>query len=137
MHTFSTLGVILMVVCALLFSLGTAIASVYWAASSARRSLKRVSAATNAEQAPPKWESRLRDLETELASLSSNFEKVTRQLMRLNSRAGMRELRERDQEAPRAPPPGASKAELRRFYGLTQDGPEFARRQLQLVPSKE
>lgn len=126
----STAGVILMACVALLSSLITVITSKWLLAARARRASSRASAATQEEKAPPKWESRLRELETEVVSLSSAFEKVTKQLMRLNSRAGMRELRA-ESSASEAPPVGAAKSELRKYYGVNgMSGPQQAAMQL-------
>lgn len=129
---FSTLGVILTVVGALQCLLGTLLLSKWWRARPVRRASPQDSASTPEEKAPPRWESRLLEVETELASLCSNFEKVNRQLMRLNSRAGMRELRARS-SASEAPPVGAPKAELRRYYGVNGlSGPDQAAKQLDI-----
>ena len=106
----------------------------FWVVGRVLRLSKLVGPAMRRMKAPLQWESRLAELSADVASLSSSFEKVARLQSRLNSRAGMRELRARDENAE--PPPGASKAELRRFYGLTRDGPEFAKRQLSLVPKE-
>lgn len=81
----------------------------------------------------PPSETRLARIEADQAELFSILESVTTTAKRLSSRSGMRELRER---SPGPPPPGASKAELRRYYGFTKDGPEFARRQLEIVPKE-
>lgn len=99
-----------------------------WLALRVRRFSRVASAATRRAQAPQQWESRLRDLVLAQESLSSNYEKLERLLQRLNSRAGMRELRagERNQAGP--PPFGASKAQLRLYYGdqLAKLGPQAA-----------
>jgi len=109
----------------------------FWLAARVRRLSVLASRATKREQAPAKWESSLRDLAAEVASLSSSYEKVAKLVTRLNSRAGMRELRsERDASEAAPPPLGASKAELRRHYGLNTSGPDFARRQMSLVPKE-
>lgn len=131
-----TPGAILTVGLVLLCSLLTLIGLHWRLARRVARLSRLASLATRREQAPERWESALRELRDEQVSLSSSFEKLQRQVMRLNSRAGMRELRDRE-APPSAPPVGASKAELRKHYGFTQDGPEFAKRQLSLVPQKE
>lgn len=123
-----------MVVYVLLCSQIILTACLFWVARRVMRLSGLASHATKRMQAPQMWESRLAEMCAEVASLSSSFEKVARLQSRLNSRAGMRELRERDRVA--APPPGTSKSELRRFYGLTRDGPDFARRQLSIVPTE-
>lgn len=122
-----------MVVYVLLCSQITLTACLFWLARRVMRLSALASRVTKRMQAPQMWESRLAEMSAEVASLSSSFEKVARLQSRLNSRAGMRELRERDRTAP--PPVGAGKGELRRYYGLTRDGPDFARRQLQIVPN--
>jgi hypothetical protein len=105
---------------ALLGSLLTLILSACFGAACVRRCSTLALRATRREKAPEKWQSRLAELESEVLSLSSSFEKVARQTTRLNSRAGMRELRaETPEEEPRnkneAPPPGAPKSELREW----------------------
>lgn len=76
---------------------------------------------------------RIRNVESSFADLESSFESLLESHKRLRSRAGMRELRSRrgvsDGSAP--PPEGASKAELRRFYGIAAVQPA-AQRSLQL-----
>jgi len=73
---------------------------------------------TKREQAPEKWELRLRELADDVSSLSSSHEKGQRLLMRLNSRAGMRELRGRDAAEEGLPPPSAGKQALRAALGV-------------------
>ena len=68
------------------------------------------------------------------AELFATLGKLTTTVKRLSSRAGMEDLRSRRQDD--APPPGASKAEIRRHYGFTRDGPAFASHQLALVPKE-
>jgi hypothetical protein len=68
---------------------------------------------------------RLNDLEVMIADLDSNFASLMESHKRLRSRAGMRELRERDSGKPE------TKAEVRaRIFGQ-KSGPDFARRQLE------
>lgn len=63
------------------------------------------------------------------AALFSTLSKLEKTVVRLSSRSGMQEVRARQVSNP--PPPGASKAELRKHYGLTGlSGPEFARKQM-------
>jgi hypothetical protein len=69
------------------------------------------------------------------AELFSTLGKLTTTVKRLSSRAGMEDIRSRRQ-GDDAPPPGASKAEVRRHYGFTRDGPAFAAHQLTLVPKE-
>lgn len=118
----STPGDTMTVGLVLLCSLITQIAFNLWAARRARRSSRRASASTPEEKDPPASESRLRELEADVVSLSSSFERVAKDLRRLNSRAGMRELRSR-QDASDAPPTGAGKAELYRHYGIAGKSP--------------
>jgi len=68
------------------------------------------------------------------AELFSTLGKLTTTVKRLSSRAGMEEHRARQDDA--APPPGTDKATLRKHYGFTRDGPEFAAHQLALVPKE-
>lgn len=97
-----------------------------WLALRVRRFSRLASAATRRAQAPAQWESRLRDLVLAQESLSSNYEKLERLLQRLNSRAGMRELRAGKHQDAGPPPFGASKAQLRLYYGdqLAKLGPQ-------------
>lgn len=126
-----TVGDILTGAVVLLSLLSTGIAMKCWLAERARPVSKRASASTPPEKDPQPLESRLRDLEVELASLSSSFEKVTKLVQRLNSRAGMRELRAAGESAESPPPLGAPKADILRFAGMAgKVGPEFARAQL-------
>lgn len=68
------------------------------------------------------------------AALFSTLEKLTTTVKRLSSRNGMRELRETHATAP---PHGASKAQLREFYGISRmSGPEQAQHQLELEANK-
>lgn len=124
-----------MVAVALLCLLGILTLTQCWVVARVLRLSKLALLATRKEKAPQRWESSLQEVRADLVSLSSNYEKVSKAMLRLNSRAGMRELRDERAHAP--PPVGASKGELRRYYGLNTDGPEFARRQLQLVPSTD
>jgi hypothetical protein len=73
-------------------------------------------------------------VQADQAVLFSTLEKLTTTIKRLSSRAGMREIREREQEdSNSAPPVGATKAELLRHYGLAgKVGPAFAQAQLEL-----
>lgn len=74
-------------------------------------------------------ETRLSAIEADQVELFSILQKLTTSTKRLSSRGSMQELREERRNAP--PPPGASKAELRKFYGIAGvPGPEVARRQL-------
>ena len=72
---------------------------------------------------------RLRSVESQIADLHSSFESLLESHKRLRSKHGMTELRARTAEEPKkvarpdgSPPIGASKAELREYYGLTQPG---------------
>lgn len=136
---FFTLGAILTVGSALLCLLTIGMLSIWWLAARVRRLSKLVSAATHSEKAPARWESRLQELEADQVSLSSSYEKVARELKRLNSRAGMREFRAESTQAELPiPPVGTSKADLLRHYGMAgKVGPDFARAQMQREISKE
>jgi hypothetical protein len=129
----STLGVILTVVSVLVFLLLTLIALLLRHAARVLGAWKQVSPATSPEQAPQRWESRLADLEADVVSLSSSFEKVTKAVTKQNARLGMRERRARADE-PDAPPPGAPKEALYRHYGLAgKTSTQIAQRALDLV----
>ena len=70
---------------------------------------------------------RLRDLEQTTADLNSSFDSLLDSHKRLRSRAGMRELREREQEPVRE-----TKEQARaRVFGR-EAGPGFAKRQLEI-----
>lgn len=124
-----------MVELVLLCSLAISLGATSWLAARVMRLSRLVSRATKRAQAPAMWESRLADLSAEVASLSSSFEKVATAVTRQNARAVMRDRRS-GPAASEPPPIGASKAELRRYYGLNQSGPDFAKRQLSLVPKE-
>jgi len=71
---------------------------------------------------------RLRDLETTQADLESSFDSLLESHKRLRSRAGMRELRARDE-----PPAVETKAQVRaRVFGTTA-GPAFAKIQQRIA----
>ena len=126
---------------ALLFSLLTLITSTCFGAVCVRRCSTLALRATRREKAPEKWQSRLAELEAEVLSLSSTFEKVARQMQRLNSRAGMREFRAAEVEASGPPPIGAGKQALRDYYADKLAGLRKKAGPLSLVspdqPSKE
>lgn len=127
-----------MVVAALLSLLAILTASHFWLARRVARLSKLASAFTRRAQAPQKWESRLAELGAEVASLSSSFEKVATAVTRQNARTVMRDRRSLAQQPVDGPPPvGASKAEIRKYYGLDKAGPDFARAQLALVPREK
>jgi hypothetical protein len=70
----------------------------------------------------------LATLVADQAALFSAFEKMAVTVKRLSSRAGMRDVR--DRQATAAPPEGTSKADLYRHYGFAgKVGPDFARAQ--------
>lgn len=133
---FSTLGVILTVVSVLLCSLGILLLLILRHAGRVLRSSAQVSPATSPERAPERWESRLAELEADVVSLSSSFEKTARAVTRQNARDVMRERRSRTSESAEgaAPPKGASKAELYRHYGLAgKTSVEIARKAQELT----
>jgi hypothetical protein len=105
-----------MAIAALLFSLITMILSSCWGVVCVRRCSRLALRATRRERAPEKWQSRLAELEAEVLSLSSAFEKAARLMQRQNSRAGMQELRAERVDAKAPPPIGASKQQLRDYY---------------------
>lgn len=125
-----------MATAALLCSLLTLILSSCCAVACVRRCSTLALRATRREKAPEKWQSRLAELEAEVLSLSSTFEKVARLTQRLNSRAGMRESRA--EPADQAPPVGAPKSQLREYYKLNGLTPQqIAQRQLFSERAKE
>lgn len=72
----------------------------------------------------------------EMAELSSTVEKLALSVRRNSSRAYQRDLRDQADE-PKVPPPGTSKAELRRLYGVGgMSGPQQAAHQLELERKK-
>lgn len=112
--------------------LGTTILSVLCAAGCVVACYRLASRCTRVLKRRPPSELTLSQLATDQAALYSSFQSMATTVKRLSSRAGMAELRSRP-AASEAPPIGASKAELRKHYGLNAAGPEFARRQLSLV----
>lgn len=137
----STVGGILTALGGLLCLLAIVILSKCWLALRAMRASQRASAATPTEKAPTSWESRLRELEADQVSLSSTFEKVARELKRLNSRAGMRELRSESSPEPASAALDLSDPEVRRKhkvalmqkYGVAGKTPsQWAQRQLEI-----
>jgi len=92
--------------------------------------------ATRALKRKPPSESILAKLATDQAEVFSSLESLATTVKRISSRHAM-QARRSNQVANEPPPLGASKAELRRYYGLKAEGPEFAKRQLAIVPPKE
>jgi hypothetical protein len=115
------------------YLLAIAITSLSLAVLCAAASWMLASRVTRLESQRPPSESALATLAADQAECFSALEKVTTTVKRLANRKGMQDAREAKSHAP--PPPGASKAEVRAYYGLTRDGPEFARKQMSLVPS--
>lgn len=75
----------------------------------------------------------LASLQADQAELYATLEKLTTTVKRLSSRAGMRELREQQNDHESSLPPNASKAEVLRHLGLAgKVGPAFAQAQLEL-----
>jgi hypothetical protein len=115
--------------------LTTLILSIAWLAAYAIGRWLRASASTRAQKSkrspeptPTSVESRVAQMEVDLAALFSTLEKLTTTIRRLSSRAGMQDLR----AAPSEPPLGTSKAELRRHYGVDKlSGPAQARLQIE------
>lgn len=92
------------------------------------------------EQTPSSvTDARVAAMEADQAALFSTLEKLTTTIKRLSSRAGMRDLREREREdSNEAPPVGASKTELLRHYGFAgKAGPNFARAQQEYETRKK
>lgn len=118
----------------LLCSLTMSILSLLVAVACVGRCLSLASRVTRALNRKPPSESTLSKVVADVADLNSSFQSLARTLKRLSSRHGMQELREHRATAEAPPPIGTSKAELRRYYGLQASGPEFAKRQLSIVP---
>lgn len=96
-------------ICLTLLAAGCAVAA-YKRGSVSSRSLKR-----------------LNELEVMVSDLQSTFESLLESHKRLRSRAGMRELREREAE----PGPESKSAIRKRLFGVAA-GPAFAARQVEL-----
>lgn len=80
----------------------------------------------------------LAQLAADQAALFSTLEKLTTTVKRLSSRHGMQDLRERSSPSQTDPPPGTSKAELLRHYGMSgKVGPAFAQAQLDIERTTE
>jgi len=114
------------------FLLATSITALCLAAAAALVCWRLAFRCTRALKRRPPSESTLTQLAADQAALASSFQSMATTVKRLSSRYGMAERRS-NQAASEAPPHGASKVELRRHYGLTTSGPEFARRQLSLI----
>lgn len=111
-----------MMLALLLFALVTSITSICWGVASARACSRAVflcgqaqKSAAMANEMPPSHAA-LAKVSAEQAELFSILEKLTTTVTRLSSRQGMRDVRAREANAP--PPEGASKAELRKYYGV-------------------
>lgn len=117
---------LVMAITSLLVSASCAVAC--WIAVS--RSSQLAKSLSDALTTPPS-DAKLAQVLADQAELSSTLERLTTTIKRLSSRAGMEDLRSRRASEVDGPPPiGADKATLRRYYGLQQSGPEFARAQL-------
>ena len=120
----------------------TLIASVSLLASSALIAWSLVSRSTRRAKQPPSSPTTqnsseaLATLVADQAALFSAFEKMALTVKRLSSRAGMRDVR--DRQATEAPPKGTPKAELLRHYGMSgKVGPEFAQAQLRMERERD
>jgi hypothetical protein len=116
-------------------SLGIGILSISLAATCVLICSRLAFRCTRALKRKPPSESTLAQLAADQAALSSTFQSMATTVKRLSSRYGMEERRSRP-AATDAPPTGASKAELRRHYGLNVSHREFAAKQLSLVPKE-
>lgn len=106
------------------------ITSIFLVAGYAVASWREGSRSTRAKKSAPEpaltpiSESRLAKLEAEMAELWSLLEKNTAAMSKLSSRLARRNERAQ----PEVPPVGASKTELRKFYGIEgKTPPEVAR----------
>lgn len=104
-----------------LYSLGILIASSLLVAGFVTVCWRVASSSTRRRTSPPEPSTPISDeryakLQAEMAELYSTLEKLTTTVKRISSRHGMADLRAREADA--APPPGTSKAELRKFYGI-------------------
>jgi len=131
---------------ALPWLLTMAIASLPWGVAFAVRSWRAASRSTQRPKSPPSPEGtpvsrgEFAKLEADVGELFSALSKNSTTLRRLSSRAGMEDVRARQAAPPSAtaPPLGASKVELRRFYGLEGKSPrEIAQQQLKLVANRD
>jgi len=102
-----------------------------WARAS--RSSRPKKRADSPAETPPS-ETALAKIAADQAELFSTLGSLTTTVKRISSRHGMQALRERrEAEHSTAPPRGASKAELLRYYGMSgKVGPAFAQAQLDL-----
>lgn len=137
-----------MVVNVALLSLCIAILSLLLAATCAVACWRAVSRCTQLMSAlrevqkTPTSAARFETLEAEQAEFVSSLQKLSTTVKRLSSRYGMADLRERRaNEEGDAPPVGAPKAELRAWASRKVgaqigQGPDFARRQLELETEK-
>lgn len=98
-----------------MWSLAMSTASILLAAASAIACWRLALRCTRALSRKPPSESTLAKLAVDQAELFSSVESLATTVKRLSSRRGMQELRS-SRAASEAPPPGASKAELREFY---------------------
>ncbi len=84
----------------------------------------------------PPSDAKLNELLADQVALSSALASVGKTVKRLSSRSGMEELRAERKSA--APPPGASKEEVRKYYGLNGlTSAEIARRAQSGINSSE
>lgn len=114
-----------------LTSLLVALAALFW-----RRASRSTPRARRQESPAETPLSELASLQADVSALYASFEKMNTTVRRLSSRAGMREVRERQRGAP--PPHGTPKAELLRYYGMNgKTGPAFAQAQLSLERNQQ
>jgi hypothetical protein len=113
-------------------SLGMSFLSIFLAAGCVVACSKLGLRVTRALNRGPRSNSTLQRLEADQVALSSSLETIATTVKRMASRKSMQDFR----ASGDAPPRNASKVDLRKHYGLLVDGPEFAKRQLSLVPQE-
>lgn len=104
-----------------------ALASLAVAVFALLRSLRDSPATRARKPTPPSLAECNDSLESALSA-----EKISHQLAKLENRLRMREVRTAKGSPGPAPPNGADKAALFRYYGFRQVGPAFAQHQLDL-----
>jgi hypothetical protein len=104
-----------------MFSLAMNLVSICLSVASAVLCLRLGSRYIRVLKRKPPSELTLAKLAVDQAELSSSVEKLATTLKRVNSRHAMQE--HRSGRAASDPPPGTSKAELRRIYGLNGKTP--------------
>lgn len=119
MPTVGTAALFLLVTAILSGSLGVVCALVYLRAGFRSTPSRK----SRAEPLTPASDERLAKVEAEQAQLWSTLESLTTTLKRISSRRAMANLRGTP-SGDEPPPPGTSKQDLRKFYGLDKLTPQ-------------